>query len=1034
MNLPELSIRRHVFTLMVSLVLILFGIIAFQRLGLDRFPKIDFPMVSVTTTLRGADPEIIDSNITDRIEEVVGQVPGVKSIVSNSALGVSNINIEFELEKNVDVAYQEVKAKVDSVLKQLPDDADPPVVRKTEIGGNAILWVALTGNRTIQDLNRYADEVLKPQLQTINGVGDVLIGGEVKRTVRLWLDPERLRAYDLAPGDIATAVKQEHLKQPAGFINSPQREWVIKFDAEFPQVGDLKLLIVAYRQGAPIYLKDVARVEDGLEDARKLARYRGEPAVGLGIVKTSDANTVAVVDKVKQRIEQKIIPTLPPGMELRYSTDDSIGIRQSIEALDEHLLIGTCFAALMVFLFLKSLRSTLIIATAIPVSLFATFAVMYFTGYTLNKITLLGLLLLIGVVVDDAIVVLENIFRHREDGHEDKEKAAIDGSRQVIFAVIASTLTLVAIFLPVAFISGIVGRFLGSFALVVTIGVLASMWVSLTLTPMLCARFLTLPTTHGRVYRFLEGGFIRLEKAYRALLRLCLAHRWKVVLIAVIIVGSSVLPFKYVGKTFVPEEDESRFMVNVQAPLGANLEYTDRKLKEVEAILGKRPEVAAFFSTIGLGSSSQVTSARITVRLLERRERKLAQTDIMKELRRELTNVAGVRAFPTVIPSIGGQRGEPLQFAIQGPDIHKIDELATQMVARLGQIPGIAKLDKDIKLDLPELRLTLDRERAAQLGITAADVAQALSIMTSGANVADFRDGNKRYDIRLQIETSARTNTDVLKKIYVRNRQGGLVRLDSLVKTEEGVGPAVVTRRNREYAGFIYGALEELPLGDATAAVNRIAADILPPGYSLAYIGQSEEFAKTGQYMMFAFGLALIMIYMVLASQFNSLLQPLVVMVAQPLAVIGGVTALWLFGDTLNLFSMIGMILLMGLVAKNSILLIDLTNQYREQGRSVDDSLNEACPHRMRPVLITSLTVIAAMLPAAIGLGPGVETNRPLALVVMGGMVSSTLLTLVVVPAIYSLIENARARRRHATATTTPTSATWVQSVRARRK
>jgi HAE1 family hydrophobic/amphiphilic exporter-1 len=1014
MTLPEFSIRRHILTLMVSLVLVLFGIIGFNRLGLDKFPKVEFPAVSVVTTLQGADPEVVDQNITDIVEESVNQVPGVKAIISSSSLGASVVGIEFELEKNIDVAYQEVKAKVDAILKRLPEDADPPVVRKIEVGASAVIWVALTGNRTIQELNTYAEEVLKPRLENVNGVGEVLVGGQIKRTIRLWIDNDRLLAYGLSPIDVANAVRREHLEQPAGFLGSQNREWLIKFNAEFERLNDLKQLIVAYRQGSPIYLKDVARVEDGLEDARKLARYSGEPAVGLGIVKASGANTVEVVDRIKERVEKELRPNLPAGLELRYSSDDSVSIRQSIAALNEHLLLGTLFAALMVFLFLKSFRSTLIIATAIPVSLMATFAVMYFAGYTLNKITLLGLLLLIGVVVDDAIVVLENVFRHREEEREAREKAAVNGSNQVIFAVLASTLTLVSIFLPVAFITGILGRFLGSFALVVVIGVLASLWVSLTLTPMLSARYLELPRTHGRVYRFLEGAFVALENAYRRLVALSLRHRWKVMLVAVVIVASSVFPFKYVGKTFVPEEDESRFLISFQTPLGSNLDYTNSRLLAIEAVLNARPEIYSFFSAVGLGETGKVNAGSMFVRLKERHERKLGQSDVMRELRRELNAIPGVLAFPANIPPIGGMRGEPLQFAIVGPELAKISDLAGQMIERLGKIEGIAKLDNELKLNLPELRIVLDRERAAQLGLNAADVAQTLSLMTAGVDVAQYRDPdrNQRYDIRMQIEPGQRMSTEGLKRLYVKNRNGELVRLDTLVKFEEGLGPAEIKRRNRQYAGFIYGALEGLPLGAATDAVNKLAAEILPAGYTIAYTGQAEEFAKTGGYVVFAFSLALVMIYMVLASQFNSLIQPLVVMVAQPLAIIGGVAALWMFGDTLNIFSMIGMILLMGLVAKNSILLVDLTNQYRSKGMTVDAALAEACPHRMRPVLITSLTVIAAMLPAAIGLGPGVETNRPLSLVVMGGMVSSTLLTLVAVPALYSLVENAREQSR----------------------
>ena len=1015
MTLPEFSIKRHVFTLMVSLVLILFGIIGFTRLGLDRFPKVEFPAVTVTTTMQGADPDIVDKNITDVIEEACNQVPGVKSIISSSSLGASVVGIEFELEKNLDVAYQEVKAKVDAVVKRLPDDADPPVVRKVEVGATAVIWVALHGDRTLQQLNTYADEVIKPRLETISGVGDVLIGGQIKRTIRIWLDNQRLHAFNLSPLDVRNAFAREHLSIPGGFLQGQSRELLIKFDAEFETVRAMDRLVIAYRQGAPVYLRDVAKIEDGMEDARKLARYNGKPAVGLGVVKSSGANTVAVVDAVKHRVENEIIPALPPGLMIRYSSDDSISIRQSIEALQEHLLLGTLFAAIMVFLFLKSGRSTIIIATAIPVSLFATFAVMYFADYTLNKITLLGLLLLIGVVVDDAIVVLENIFRHREEDHEAVVKAAVHGSNQVIFAVLASTLTLVSIFLPVAFISGILGRFLSSFALVVTIGVLASLWVSLTLTPMLCSRYLALPDHNGRVYRALEGAYVRLENAYRRLLQLAIAHRWKVIGIAALVVMSSIFFFAQVGKTFVPEEDESRFMISARTPLGSNLDYTAGKIAEIEKILSQRPDVYSYFTAIGLGEIGQVNAGRMFVRLQERDERKLSQSEIMRDLRRDLNQIPGVQAFIAPISFITGQRSEPLQFAIQGPDLLKIDRLSDEMVARLSRIEGMAKLDKDLKLDLPEVRLIIDRERAAQLGISAQDVALTLNTMTGGVDIAEFKDRSERYDIRLQTEPVKRATLEDLKRLYVKNRAGDLVRLDSLVRLEEGLGPAVITRRNRQYAGFIYGSLETLPLGAATEAVKKIGAEILPAGYSIAFTGQAEEFARTGGYVLFAFSLALVMIYMVLASQFNSLLQPLLVMVAQPLAVIGGVAALWIASfwteATLNIFSMIGMILLMGLVAKNSILLVDLTNQYRAQGKNVDDALSEACPHRMRPVLITSLTVIAAMTPAVIGLGPGVESNSPLALVVVGGMISSTLLTLVVVPAVYSLVENWRVRR-----------------------
>jgi len=1015
MTLPEFSIQRHVFTIMISLVMILYGIIGLQRLGIDKFPEIEFPAIAVITTLRGADPDIVDKNITDVIEEAVNQVPGVKSITSNSSLGASVVGIEFELEKDIDVAYQEAKAKIDGIVNRLPDDTDPPVVRKIEVGATAVVWLAVQGNRSLQQLNAYADEVIKPRLETIQGVGQVLIGGELKRTIRIWLDNERLHAFDLSGIDIRKAFGKEHIVLPGGFLGSKSTELLVKLDAEFDSIKSMRKLIVAYRQGAPIYLEDVASVEDGLEDMRKIARYNGEPAVGLGIVKTSGANTVALVDQIKERVEKEIIPNLPDGMKISVASDNSLSIRDSIAALSEHLILGTLFAALMVLLFLKSIRSTLIIATAIPVSLMATFAVMYFAGFTLNKITLLGMLLLIGVVVDDAIVVLENIFRHQEEGHESREIAAKAGSNQVVFAVLASTFTLISIFLPVVFISGILGKFLSSFALVVVIGLLASLWVSLTLTPMLCARYLSIPKQHGKLYTQMEKVLTGIDNVYRRALSFAITYRWSIIIMALLIVVSSSIVFKYVGKTFIPQEDESQFIIRFETPLGSNFKYTEGKLHELETLLNQYPSIRGYFSAIGLGDIGQVNSGIMFVNMYSKKQRALSQSAVMQQLRQELNTVPGVTAFPSTISPIGGQRGEPLQFAITGSDVEVIDRLSDKMVEKLSEVSGIAKLDKGLELNLPEVQLSLDRERAAQLGVSAQDIAQTLSIMTAGIDVADFKDRSQRYKIRLQIKDDKRKNIDDLKKVYVKNKDDELIRLDSLVKFEKDLGPAVISRRNRNYAGFIYGDLEGIPLGDATDAVNRIAAEILPADYSIAYTGQAEEFAKTGGYIIFAFGMALIMVYMVLASQFNKLIQPLLIMIAQPLAIIGGVTALWLFGATLNLYSMIGMILLMGLVAKNAILLVDLTNQFRNEGMGIQEALREACPRRLRPVLITTLTVIAAMLPAALGVGPGVEANRPLALVIIGGMISSTLLTLIVVPASYSLVEGwlSRHQKQH---------------------
>jgi len=1015
MSLASFSVNRHVFTLMVSVTLMLFGVISMQRIGVDKFPEVEYPVMSIVTILPGADPAIIDKNITDLIEETVNQVPGVDTIQSNSSLGVSVVIVRFDLDKKIDVAYQETNARIDGIVRQLPVGTDPPVVQKIEVGAFPVLWLALQGDRTEQQLSSFANEVIKPQLESIRGVGQVTIAGARKRTIRIWLSNEKLHAYHLSPAEVRNAFLGEHIALPGGFLSAKSRELLVKLDAEFASIKSMRKLIVAYRQGAPIYLEDIAEVEDGMEDQRRVARFNGAPAVGIGIVKSSGANTIALVDLVKEKVEKEISPNLPPGMRLNYSSDDSTHIRESVASLKEHLILGTIFAAILVFVFLKSIRSTLIIATAIPVSLLSTFAIMYFAGFTFNIVTLLGLLLLIGVVVDDAIVVLENIYRHREEGHENPWTAAVDGTNEVMFAVVASTFTLASIFLPVAFIPGMLGRFLSSFALVVVGGLMASLFVALTLIPMLTSRFLVkLPDSEGPVYSRLERFLSPLDRLYRRMLHYALDHSWKVVTLAIAVILSSAYFFGAVGKNFIPVSDEGQFIVRFETPLGANFHYTEARMKEIEAVIAKHSTIQSYFSAIGLGETSSVNQGVIFVNMHGKDAREISQAELMATLRKQLSVIPGVDTTPTLRSMIGGQRGEPLQFAVQGADLTRVSILTDQMISELEKVKGIVKFDKDMELELPEVRLLVDRERAAQLGINAQNIAMAVRILTGGVDIADFRDGNQRYRIRLQARNETLGNINDLKRLFIKNRFGELVRLDSLVRFEKGIGPAVITRRDRQYAGMVYANLDGIALGDATNHVDKIADKILPAGYSVSYLGQAEEFAKTGGYVLFAFSFALIMVYIVLASQFNSFVQPLLVMVAQPLAVIGGVMALWLFRDTLNMFSMIGMILLMGLVAKNAILLIDLTNQYRAKGMDIYKALHEACPKRLRPVLITSLTVISVMLPPAFGLGPGAEINRPLAIVVMGGMITSTLLTLVVVPVVYRIVEEWRGRKMQA--------------------
>ena len=1020
MTLSELSIRRHVLAVMASAVLVLFGLISYTRLGVDRFPRIEFPVISIMTTLPGANPDIVDASVTNIVESAVNTVPGIDHIQSTSSPGTSVVTITFSLDKDINVAFNEVQSKISQVLQRLPRDVNPPVVTKVEVGAQPVMWLALQGDRTLQQLNVYARNNIKKRLESINGVGQVLIGGERRRVIRIELEPSRMAALHVTAQDVIQAFQREHVQLPGGFLVDGNTENLIKLDMEFHHLDSMRRMVVAYHQNAPVRLKDVAKVVDALEDFRQLARYDGKPAVGLGIVKIANANTVAILDEVKRRLATEIEPNLPPGMHIAVASDESTYIKDMVASLQEHILLGTLLAAMVVWLFLKSLRSTLIIATAIPVSLLGAVAVMYFAGFTFNALTLLALLLLIGIVVDDAIVVLENIYRHREHIDPDPMSAAINGSRQVFFAVLAATLTLVSIFAPVIFMGGIIGKFFQSFAVVVTFGVLVSLFVAVTLTPMLSSRFLQVKKRHGRVYNTLDRAFQRLDAFYRRALDAALAHPGRVLLAAAAVVATSLFFFASVGKGFAPQEDESRFLISLRTPLGSSIEYTDSRLREVEAVLDRHKEVSGYFSAIGFGPAGQVNQAIAFVHLVPPDARRLDQQQLIGVIGKELAAIPGARAFASPLSMVAGTRGEALQFVVRGPRLDELARASDALQQRLAANPGVGRLDRDLQLNLPQLKLVVDRTRAASLGLSARDIGTAVNALAGGANIAFYNDepgDGERYDIRLKSEPGRFKDVADLDNIFLRARNGSMVRLDTVAHFEHLLGPAVISRYDLQYAANFFGN-PTMPLGSAIAAVRDAAAHVLPAGYSVRFTGQAEEFGKTMSSVGFAFALAFTLLYMVLASQFNSFLQPFIIMIAQPLAIVGGVAALWLlnrvFGIdamTLNIYSMIGLILLIGLVAKNSILLVDLANQLRAEGKATLDALREACPIRMRPVLMTSLTIIFAELPAALGIGAGGESNAPLAVAVIGGMISSTLLTLVVVPAAYLLLDRALARR-----------------------
>jgi len=1046
---------------MLSIVLVLFGLIGYQRIGVDRYPQVEFPLVSVVTVLPGANPDIVDTSVTGVIESAVNAIPGIDFVASTSQPGVSQVILQFDLSKNIDVAFNEVQAKVNTILRRLPDEADPPVVAKVEFGADPVLWLALQGDRTLQQLNQYARNTIKKRLETIDGVGQVLLGGRRDRTIRVDVDLAKMAAFNVDARDLRAAFAREHLSLPGGFVVGERTEQLLQLDLEYHQPDVLGELVVRYADPLPVRLRDIASIHDDLADFRGVARVNGEPAIGIGIVKVSNGNTVAIVDNVLERIERDIRPQLPAGMTLNVVVDSAQPIRAIVASLQDHLIEGTLLAALVVWLFLQSMRSTMIISLAIPVSLLGAVAVMYFAGYTFNTMTLLALLLLIGVVVDDAIVVLENIHRHLEfdrdlareggeageageaggagtgdpgpgtrEGNEagtrvpgpgsriDKTRtlAAIRGSNEVVFAVTAASLTLVSIFAAVIFLGGIIGRFFESFAVVVTVGVIVSLLVSLTLTPMLCSRYLSVGEHHGRVSGPVMAFFDGMDRQYQRLVDWALAHRWKVVGIGAAVVLASGLILGHIGGEFSPQPDDGRFVVSFRTPLGSSITQTDEALREVEGVLKATPEVLRMFTAIGLGDLGQVNRGIASVTMVPRSERERSQSEVLADLRTQLNAIPGIKAFASPPPTVGGGngRGEPLQFNVSGPELSEVADASQALFARLAEMPELGKVDLDLNLDLPTLRLSVDRTRAASAGLASVDIASALNVLAGGFDVAKFSDepgDGERYDIRIKAAPGQIESPQDLTRIYLRSSNGAMVRLDTVAKLTPSLGPAAINRYDLKYSANFFATPTGVTLSEAVDKVREVAAEVLPVGYEIKLMAQAREFEKTLGYIKFSFILAVALVYIVLASQFNSVLQPLIVMVAQPLAIIGGLFALWITGHTLNIYSMIGLVLLMGLVAKNSILLVDLANQLRAQGQSIDAALREACPKRLRPVLMTSLTVILALLPAALGVGAGADVNAPLAVAVIGGMISSTLLTLVVVPSVYSLVEKALERR-----------------------
>lgn len=1008
MNLLALFARQRVLAYMISAALILFGFIGLQRIGLDRNPNVEPPVIVVNTLNPGATPEVMDSSVSSILESAINSIAGIEEIQSNSSPGSSSVMIEFELTKNADIAFNEVQAKVNQVMNDLPQESEIPVVAKVDPNAQAVAWLMLKGDRPLAELNQLARMQVKKALENINGVGEVVVGGGRERKIRVDLDLSRLAALCLTAQDVIAAFSREHIQVPGGFLVGGNLEKLLHLDLEFHSVAELEDLVVVWRQQVPVKLRDIARVSDGLDDKRSLARFNGEEGVAIAIRKVQGSNTVQIVREIQRRLEHSITPNLPDGTQLIVAANEADVIEGVVDGLNAHIIEGTLLAAFVVWLFLLNLPATVIIATAIPVSLAGAVIVIFFGGFTFNMLTMSGLLLLIGVVVDDAIVVLENVHRQYEAGQTDPVQAAIDGTRGVVAAVFAASLTLVCIFATVIFMDGMIGVFMRSFAVVVTVGVITSLIVSLTLTPALCARFLK-PETHNDgnpLHRIINRGHALLENTYRRLLAISLRHRGLTLTGTALVVASSGWFMTQLGTEFFPEDEESRFLVTLNAPLGSSIDYMEDKISRAESILGQYPEVRHVLSTVGAQRGDEITSASLKVALVPPGERDLTQLELMPMIREALQAIPGVDAYLGMYPMFEGMGESPFEAYITGPDLYEVARLSALMQQRLQDYPEMGKVRLELKLDRPQLSFSIDRNRAQALGISTQQIGDTVRVLAGGADIAKYNElpgDGERYDVRIAANRDAMVGTRDLENIYLRGAGNSLVQMSSVVTMEEKLGPARVQRLALNFsAGFF--ATPNTDIGSAVTLFRAIAGEILPPGYQVLLVGQAKEMEKTGGAVLLLIITGLIMVYMVLASQFNSFLQPVLVMLAQPLAIVGGFMALWIAGNTLNLFSMIGMVLLVGLVSKNSILLIDLINQFRERGMSNAEAIRQACPQRMRPVLMTSLTIVLAMLPAAIGVGEGSGQYGPLAVAVIGGVISSTLLTLLVVPVAYSLL------------------------------
>jgi HAE1 family hydrophobic/amphiphilic exporter-1 len=1013
--LAEISVRRPVFASVLVLSLVVVGLFAYVTLGVDLFPKVDFPIITVTTRQTGAAPEEIETEITDKIERAVNTIAGIDELRSVSTEGVSQVFIQFDLEKNSDVAAQEVRDKVNQILPDLPQDIDQPVVEKLDPDSAPILYVAVSANRPIQEISEFADKTLRRELESLSGVGQVTLVGSRLRQVNLWLDPARLRAYNLTAAEVTQAVANQNLQLPGGNLGQGPRELTVRMRGRVNSVRDFDALVVATKGGAQIALSHVGSVEDGTEEPETAGNVDGESAVILAIRRQSGTNTVAVVQSVKDRLAT-LTPRLPAGYSMEIIRDQSEYIKNSVKTVQEHLVVGAILAALVVLLFLRNWRSTLIAAVAIPASIISTFALMWAMGFTLNMLTLLALTLAVGIVIDDAIVVLENIYRHMEEKGLPPMEAAIEGTREIGLAVLATTLSLVAVFIPVAFMGGIVGRFMYSFGLTMAFSVLVSLLVAYTVTPMMATRWLRVDKASSRSSKD-SRFFHALDRGYKWTLRWAMAHRWVVVTISAAAFVAIVPLFLQVGKDFLPKNDESQFEVVLRAPEGTTLEQTELIATRIGREIKRLPGVGYTVVLVGDDARQTANLGRVFVKLAPVGRRELTQFQIMDRVRTTVLPAFAAEKLRTGVSQVaaisgGGHSNKEVTYYVSGPDLQKLGEYSQRLSTALAKVPGVVDVDTTLILGKPELSVDLARRKAAELGVQVADVANTLRVMVGGRKISTYNENGEQYEVHARAVQQWRTDAEGIKQMAVPSVKLGSVSLDNVVRLQESEGPSQVDRLGRRRVVTISANMRTGY--DQQSALEALQAEAkamqLDPAYRTGTTGASREMGKAALNFLLAFALSIIFMYLILAAQFESWLHPVTILLALPLTVPFALLSILMFRQSLNILSALGLLVLFGIVKKNSILQIDHTIGLRAQGMSRAEAIIQANRDRLRPILMTTFAFVAGMLPLLVSSGVGSGDNRAIGSVIAGGQTLALFLTLLATPVAYSLFDDLAVR------------------------